>query len=144
MNNSNIFLSLYIKIKFFYCKYIIKNINSNKWIFTLFSLTYILFFLSLEKCTRGEDRCFKRLKWITLKIIEEILSCVLTIVLFQFMILKKISKLHLIHFVIMFFLFYCYSHGVDFDDHGNYNIKFFFFIVLSALLFLFLLNKLLY
>ena len=142
MNFISLFLSIYINLKFLYkkCKRRIKN--SNKWIFISFSLAYILFFLSLEKCTKGEDVCFKKLKWITLKIIEEFLSCVVTIVLFQLMILKKISKLHLIHFTIMFFLFYCYSHGVDFDDHGNYNIKFFFFIVISILILLFALNKL--
>lgn len=50
------------------------------------------------------------------------------------MIFKKISKLHLIHFILAYFLLYRYSHGYDFDDHGLYN-----FLGSFALLFIILL-----
>ena len=50
------------------------------------------------------------------------------------MILKKISKLHLIHFVIVYILFYIYTHGIEFEDHGYYNIKYFFVLLISILI----------
>ena len=56
------------------------------------------------------------------------------------MILNKISKLHLLHFIIVFFCFYLYSNGIDFDDHGYYNIKYFFIIVISIQILIVLLN----
>lgn len=122
-------------------KYIkVKNSYLNYLAFTLFLLSYYFFFLSLEKCTAGEGLCGMKLNWIKLKIIQESISCFLSIILFELMILKKISKLHLVHFIIIFVIFYAYSHGVDFDDHGNYNIKFFFIIVISILILIFVIN----
>ena len=58
------------------------------------------------------------------------------IILFEFMILKKISIFHLVHFIIVFKLFYTYSNGIDFDDHGYYNIKYFFVIVIFFIIFI--------
>ena len=78
-----------------------------------------------------------------IKIIEESISCFLTIVLLELILLKKISSLHLIHFTIIFFLFYSYSNGIDFDDHGYYNIKYFFVIIIPIISILHLLILLL-
>ena len=103
---------------------------SNLLIFALFFFSYFSFFLSLERCLEGEDVCCKKVKWMKKKVIEEAISCILIIILFELMIKKKISKLHIIHFVIVFLSFYSISHGIDFDDHGYYNIKFFFIIIL--------------
>ena len=138
-------INLKLKEYLFYCRNIISyNFSKLDYLaFTLFSLAYILFFFSLEKCTLGEDRCCTKFKWMKRKIFEEVLSCIINIVLFQLMITKKISKLHLIHFVIIFLLFYFYSHGVDFEDHGNYNIKFFFVIVISVLVLFIVINRIL-
>jgi hypothetical protein len=88
----------------------------------LFSMSYYLFYLSLEKCFEGEDICCLRIKWIKKKLIEEIISSILISILFELIILKFLSKFHLIHFIITFFLFYRYSHGIDFEDHGKYNL----------------------
>ena len=115
---------------------------SNGLIVISFFLTYILFFSSLEKCTLGEDICCLQLKWMKKKIIEEVLSCILSIVLFELILLKKISKLHIIHFIIIFLLFYIYSHGINFEDHGGYNIPFYFVLIIPSLIILFILNKL--
>jgi hypothetical protein len=134
---SSILLYSFIKIKLYKRKYKCSNIL----VFISFAFAYILYFCSLEICTLGEHNCCKKMNWIKKKIFEEAVSCILTIVLFELMLLKKISKLHLIHFIIVFFLFYCYSHGFDFEDHGNYNIKFFFVIVIPSLILLFILNK---
>ena len=140
---SDIILSLYIKIKLFGIK-CIKNCKcSNGWTFASFLLAYSLFFSSLERCTLGEHICCKKLNWIKIKIIQEALSCVIFIILFELMLLKKISKFHLIHFIIIFALFYNYSHNIDFEDHGSYNLKFFFALVIPSLILLFILNKLL-
>ena len=117
-----------------------KKYNSNSFIFILFFLSYYFFFLSLEKCYEGDDICCRKFKWMKLKVIEEAISCLITVVLLELIILKKISILHLIHFFVSFSLFYLYSNGVDFDDHGYFNINFFFIIVLSIIIIIFFLK----
>ena len=99
-----------------------------------------MFFLSLEKCTEGEDNCSMKIKWIKIKVIEELISCILTVILAELIILKLISKLHLLHFTVVYYLFYAYSHGINFDNHGYYNIKYFFIIVASFIIVIILLN----
>ena len=100
----------------------------------LFIVSYYLFFLSLEKCLEGEAICCKKFKWIKKKVIEETISCLLIIISLELIILKKLSNLHYVHFLIFFGLFYYYSHGIDFDDHGYYNIKYFFVIIIPILI----------
>ena len=116
---------------------------SNLLIFALFFFSYFSFFLSLERCLEGEDVCCKKVRWMKKKVIEEAISCILVTMLFELMIKKKISKLHIIHFIIVFLSFYSASHGIDFDDHGYYNIKFFFIIVIFILFLLSIINYLL-
>ena len=115
--------------------------NNNLIAFIGFVIAYISFFLSLEKCTEGEDRCCMKFSWMKVKVIEESISCIISIILLQSVLIKKISKLHIFHFIITFSLFYIYSDGIDFDNHGYYNIKYFFIIVLSIIL---LINSILY
>ena len=100
----------------------------------LFVISYYLYYLSLEPCFGGFDVCIFKKNWIKKKVIESVLSVLINTVLFELMIFKKISKLHLIHFSIAYFLLYRYSHGYDFDDHGLYN-----FLGSFALLFIILL-----
>ena len=99
----------------------------NVLIFILFTLSYFFYFLSLEKCFEGEGSCCRKHKWMKKKVIEELISIFLTIILLELIIVNKISKLHIIHFIIAYIFFYNYSNGIDFDDHGYYNIKYFFF-----------------
>ena len=122
--------------------YLIKLIKYNKiyknaTILLLFFISYFLFFLSLEKCKQGEDICCTKFSWIKRKVIEESISCFITIILLELIILKKISKSHFFHFIIMYALFYSFSNGVTFDDHGYYNIIYFFVIIIFFLLFIF-------
>jgi len=70
------------------------------------------------------------------KVFEESLSIIFSLVSFELIILNIISKFHIIHFVIVFVLFYLHSHDITFDDHGYYNIKFFFIIFIPFLLIL--------
>ena len=111
---------------FIYFKKIIKN----SFIVALFMLSYYLFFLSLEKCLDGEGICCMKFKWMKKKIIQELFSCLLSIILLELIIFKKISCYHIIHFTSVFIYFYSYSHGIYFDDHGLYNIKYYFIILI--------------
>ena len=53
---------------------------------------------------------------------QEFASCALISVLLQLILYKIISRIHLIHLIIVFISFYIYSHGLVFDDHGYFNI----------------------
>ena len=66
-----------------------------------FLIAYILYILSLEKCYEGEDVCSARIYWIFRKVIEEILSCFILAIMLQVVIFGKISRLHLIHIVLV-------------------------------------------
>ena len=94
-----------------------------------FYLLYSYYYLSLEKCYDGEDGCIKKLDWIMQKVKEEVISCIFGALLIQLIIIKIISKIHLIHFIIMFIYFFRYSHGLVFDDHGYFNILYYFILL---------------
>ena len=117
-----------------------KNIFINAIVFISFFISYFFFFLSLERCFEGEDNCCKKFSWMIRKVIEESISCILTIILFELIIVKNLSKLHLFHFIFVYFCFYLYSNGIDFEDHGYYNIKYFFIIVTSFIILIIVLN----
>ena len=102
-------------------------------ILLLFFISYLLYFLSLQKCYLGFDLCSTRLGWIRRKVREEICSSIFMSILIELIIYKKIKRFHLIHIIIIFIIFYIYSHGLDFDDHGRFNFIFYF-----VLLFLFI------
>ena len=106
----------------------IPNILKNFICFILFIVSYYLYYLSLEKCYEGNDGCTKKMKWIANKVIEELVSCIFVSLLIELMFYKIISKLHLIHFVLTFAIFYKYSHGMDFDNHGYFNFILYFII----------------
>ena len=99
----------------------------------LFIFSYLYYYLSLEKCFWGEDRCSARLKWIRIKIKQLVISLIIITILMLFIIYHIISKMHLIHFIIVFISFYIYSHSTYFHDHGGYNI---FGLLLSFILIL--------
>ena len=91
----------------------------------IFIISYILYYLSLEKCFDGEEICGNNMKWIYTKVFELILSCELISLLIATIIFKLVSKFHLIHLFSTFTLFYHYSHNFYFFDHGMYNFGFF-------------------
>ena len=72
-----------------------------------FILCYVLYFMSCEKCYDVEDVCSSKVAWIFTKIKEELISCIIMSILLQFILFKKISKIHLIHIpiVLLFFTF---------------------------------------
>ena len=115
-----------------------------KFSFILFNICYYLYYLSLERCMKGMTICCKNNKWIQLKLIEAICSAFILSFLIELMIFGKISKLHLIHVIFMFLIFYIYSHGMEFYDHGLFNILGYFSIVFFIILFLIPFNILIY
>ena len=121
---------LTIKIKFCLLKkygLIINKKNFKKELLTLFLfiIVYLYYYLSLEACSKGEEICSVLFKWQTTKIYQELKSCFLFVFILEIGFYKMIAKLHLIHFVLVFFLFYIYSHGTTFNDHGYFNFIFF-------------------
>ena len=100
----------------------------------LFFLCYLLFFLSLEKCYDGFDICATKTSWIFVKLFEASLSYIGIAFLLEGIIIKIISKYHLLHLIFAYILFYNYSHGLDYDDHGYYNFIGFISIVSLILL----------
>ena len=106
-------------------------------VYICFFLSYLLYYNSLEKCFKGMDECPTNIDWIKTKVKEAIFSCFIMVVLVELIIYKKISRLHLIHIILSFVLFYSYSHGLNFEDHGYYNFKGY-FILLFILFILFL------
>lgn len=89
--------------------------------FFLFMMSYYLYYLSLEKCFEGFDKCAQKTKWIIIKLYEIFSSFIILVILLEGIFLKIISKYHLFHLVCIYYLFYFYSHGLDFHDHGYYN-----------------------
>ena len=92
----------------------------------LFFVAYFFYYLSLERCFDGEDICSTKQAWMTIKVIELFISIIISSILFLMMIHNKISPLNLIHFIIIFILFYNYSHETLFHDHGYYNFTAYF------------------
>ena len=105
-----------------------------EYIYFLFFLSYLLFYLSLEKCLDGIAVCTTKELWIKTKIVEELLSCLIISILIELIFYSVISKLHLFHLAIVLIIFYKYSHGLDFDDHGFFNILGFFIVIIIFLL----------
>ena len=88
----------------------------------LFFFIYLYYFLSLEICTDGIEICSQKFEWIIKKVKQEIISCILMTIMIQLMIFCIVPKKHLVHIIIVFIFFFNYSHGLNFDDHGYYNV----------------------
>ena len=112
--------------------------------FFLFITSYYIFYLSLEPCLLGEDICGNNLKWIFKKFVQLVISCELVVYLIYKIIFMNLSKLHLIHLLIVFVLFYIHSNNFFFHDHGMYNFIFFFFLLFVNLFLILLLKAIIY
>ena len=121
-----------------------KNIYFKFSVFLAFFLIYFLYISSLEKCYKGFDICSAEINWIKTKIRHEIYSCILLSIIIELIIYKIISRIHLIHIIFTFILFYVYSHGLDFDDHGFFNFIFYFILLILILLSFLPFNGLIY
>ena len=77
-----------------YDKKIKKQIFFKLFISLLFFTSYLLYFLSLERCYLGFDICSIKFSRIKRKIKEEIFSCIFMLILIELIIYKKITRLH--------------------------------------------------
>ena len=93
---------------FFYIKRHVKSFLFKYTSSFVFIISYILYYLSLEKCFDGEELCGNNMKWIYTKVFELILSCELISLLIATILFKYVSKFHLIHLFPTFTLFYHY------------------------------------
>ena len=118
----------------------LKYILNNALGFLLFIISYYCYFLSLEKCLKGEEVCCTQLKWIKQKIKQFIISVLIIIFLIILIFYNILSKLHIIHFLITFIFFYRYSHSVFFYDHGGLNLVGFFVSIFISLIIIFILK----
>ena len=132
----------YLKVK--YRKNINKNFFHFIFYFCLFILSYYLYYLSLEKCFEGFDKCGTKHKWISIKLTQLLISVFILAFLIECIFYDKISKINLFHIIIIYILLFRYSHGLDFQDHGFYNFVGYFFILLLILISLIPLNILIY
>ena len=73
------------------------------------------------------------MKWIYTKLTQIIISSEIIVYLIVRILFYKSPKIHLIHLVIVFWLFYQYSHNYYFYDHGMYNIIVFIFVLIINL-----------
>ena len=93
-----------IVIKDYKChKRKIRKIIKRLFVMTMFGLSYFLYFFSLESCFDGEGPCSMYFDWIKKKVVQEIISSTLLAIMIQLILLKKISKYHLLHILIVFF-----------------------------------------
>jgi len=109
------------------CKLILKRCSS----FIIFILSYSLYFFSLEPCVIGDDICGNNMKWIYKKLTQLVISSEIISLLVIKILFYDLSKLHLIHILIIFSIFYKYSNDFFFYNHGMYNL-----IVFLSILFL--------
>ena len=82
------------------------------------------------------------MNWMIKKIMELVISCLILSILLILIIFNKITKLHLIHIIIVFRIFYNYSNGYEFHNHGFFNFVGFFFLLTLILSVTFLLRGL--
>ena len=112
--------------------------------FSLLLISYFYYYLSLEACLKGQEICSTLVKWQLNKIYQELKSCILFVFVLELIFYKKLSKLHIIHFFMTFLLFYIYSHGTEFEDHGYYNFIYFFIIITLLVILLIPFNVIFY
>ena len=114
-NKNNIDFNEVIKVKDFkYYKNCIKSFFKS---FTVFAFIYLFYLFSLEGCFKGDDICGNNMKWIYTKLTQIIISSEIIVYLIVRILFYKSPKIHLIHLVIVFLLFYQYSHNYYFYDH---------------------------
>ena len=110
----------------------------------LFSCAYLLQVLSLERCYEGFDACSLKTKWIAIKIYEAVFSSLILVALIELIFYKVIGAKNFVHIIVFYILTFSYSHGIDFEDHGYYNIIFSVALIFIILLIISPLNCLVY
>ena len=89
-----------------YHKKKLKNLFKIPFLFIAFLLVYLLYFLSLEGCYKGEGECTTLIDWIYLKVKEEVISCFIMTIILQLMFFKFIPKIHFYSFHNNFYIIF--------------------------------------
>ena len=100
-----------------------------------FGFSYYLYYSSLGRCFKGIDFCGREIKWIFIKVYQTVASCFFSSIPIFFIYFKLISRLHILHFLICFSIFYVISHGYSFEDHGLLNFIGFFLLLSIFIIF---------
>ena len=116
----------------------------NNFSFFIFIIIYILYFSSLEKCFGGHTNCSRNTIWMNRILKEGIICSFLLLFLCEMMIQNIISKLHLIHIITIFTSCFIYSHGLEFYDHGLFNLLGVLNVLIIGIIMLLPLNLLFY
>ena len=116
----------------------------NNFSFFIFIIIYILYFSSLEKCFGGHTNCSRNTIWMNRILKEGIICSFLLLFLCEMMIQNIISKLHLIHIITIFTSCFIYSHGLEFYDHGLFNLLGVLSVLIIGIIMLLPLNLLFY
>jgi hypothetical protein len=127
-----------------YYSNISKKCKFSKVVYIFFILSYYLYYLALEKCMKGQYLCGKNFRWIHKKLAQAILSALIIAIMIELMILRLVTKLHLIHVFISLACFFIYSHDQEFYDHGLFNFLGHILIVIISLALIFPFNILIY
>ena len=69
-------------------------------------VAYLYYYLSLEKCFKGQENCSLLVDWQFAKIYQELKSCFITVFFIELLFYNLLSKFHLIHFILVFSYFY--------------------------------------
>ena len=105
--------------------------------------SYILYYLSLGGCDGTQTECLKNsnIAYYYLLVNYCFISAGIIALIIFLIILRRITKLHLIHIIIIFFCLFMYDRGSTLMHHGIYNIFGFLTFFIFYCLFLFLVIK---
>ena len=120
------------------------KLNLINYYFFIFLISYLLYYLSLEKCMEGQVQCSKKNTWIKTKLTEAIFCSIILSFLIELVILNIISRIHLIHVLLFFLCAFIYSHGLEFYDHGLFNFLGCFIIIVIFIIAFLPINFLIY
>ena len=102
-------------------------------------ISYLLYYLSLGGCDGTQTECLKNsnIAYYYLLVNYCFLSAGFISLIFFLIIMKRVSKYHLIHIVIVYTILFLSDTGATLMNHGIYNIIGFFIFLIGYILFLF-------
>ena len=106
-------------------------------------ISYLLYYLSLGGCDGTQTECLKNsnIAYYYLLVNYCFISAGITSFILFLILMKRITKLHLIHQIIIFSILFMYDRGSTLMHHGIYNIIGFIIFLIFYSLFLFIVIK---
>ena len=100
-------------------------------------ISYILYYLSLGGCDGTQTECLKNsnIAYYYMLVSFCFISAGIISLIIYFIILKLVSKWHLVHIIVVFLILFFYDTGSTLINHGTYNIiGFIIFLILYTIL----------